>query len=147
DTVLFRGVAISDPDKIETDGYWNKLHFEKLRDMGAMIVRIPVHPSAWRSRTPGKYLQLIDKAVEWCTELDMYVMIDWHSIGNLMTGLYQDSSYITSLEETNNFWRIIASRYSGNNTIVFYELFNEPTNYFGQLGPLSWDKWKQINES
>jgi len=54
ETVLFRGLSISDPDKIEGQGHWNKHHFEKVKEMGAMLVRIPVHPVAWRGRTPEK---------------------------------------------------------------------------------------------
>ncbi len=146
DTILFRGVAISDPDKIENQGYWNKKHFEKVKEMGAIIVRIPVHPAAWRERTPAEYLKLLDQAVEWCTELDIYVIIDWHSIGNLKSGLFQDPMYNTSITETNEFWRTIAKHFAGHNTIAFYELFNEPTLYFGQLGRMSWEEWKEINE-
>jgi aryl-phospho-beta-D-glucosidase BglC (GH1 family) len=146
DTVLFRGLAIADPDKLEGQGHWNKEHFEKVKEMGAMIVRIPVHPIAWRERTPEKYLKLLEQAVEWCTELDMYIDIDWHSIGNLKMELFQDPSYNTSVAETNNFWRTIARHFAGNNTIAFYEIFNEPTLYFGQLGRMSWEDWKEINE-
>ena len=29
DTLLFRGLSISDPDKIEHQGHWNRNHFEK----------------------------------------------------------------------------------------------------------------------
>src|SRR5581483_6606104 len=61
--VLFRGVSIADPDKLEHQGHWNKAHFEKIRDLGATIVRIPVHPVAWRHRTPSGYLQLLDPAI------------------------------------------------------------------------------------
>jgi len=146
DTILFRGVSISDPDKVENDGYWEKEHFMKLKEMGAMIVRIPVHPAAWRERTPEEYLKLLDEAVRWCTELNMYVIIDWHSIGNLKMELFQDPYYITTLAETNNFWLTIARRFTGNNTVAFYEFFNEPTLYFGQLGRMSWEDWKKINE-
>jgi endoglucanase len=147
DTVLFRGVAISDPDKIERQGHWNKGHFEKVKEMGAMVVRIPVHPVAWRERTPEKYLELLDQAVEWCTDLGMYVMIDWHSIGNLGMELFQDPMYNTSKPETYQFWRTIAQHFSGNNTVAFYEIFNEPTIYRGQLGSMPWSEWKQINEN
>ena len=34
----------------------------------------------------------------------------------------------------------------GNNTVAFYELFNEPTIYRGELGSLPWSEWKKINE-
>ena len=147
ETVLFRGLSISDPDKIEAQGHWNKHHFEKVKEMGTMLVRIPVHPVAWRGRTPEKYLKLLDQAVEWCTELGMYVIIDWHSIGNLDMELFQDPMYNTSKQETYQFWRTISQHFTGNNTVAFYELFNEPTSYRGQLGTVSWLEWKKINEN
>ena len=147
DTVLFRGLAISDPDKIERQGHWNKNHFDKVKEMGALIVRIPVHPVAWRERTPEKYLELLDQAVEWCTDLGMYIVIDWHSIGNLGIELFQNPMYNTSKQETYEFWRTIAQHFKGNNTVAFNELFNEPTTYRGQLGTITWTEWKKINEN
>ncbi len=147
DTLFFHGLAIADPDKIEHQGHWNKKLFEKVKELNTMIVRIPVHPISWRTRTPIKYLKLLDQAVEWCTELGMYVDIDWHSIGNLEMDLYQDPMYVTSLPETYNFWRTIASHFRGVNTIAFYEIFNEPTDYRGQLGSVTWEGWKKINEN
>ncbi len=146
DTVIFRGMAISDPDKIEHQGEWNSALFEHVRDMGANIVRIPVHPIAWRERTPARYLVLLDQAIEWCTRLGMYVMIDWHSIGNLGMELYQDPMYTTTRTETYEFWRTIARHYQGHHTPVFYEIFNEPTLYRGTLGSMAWSEWKVINE-
>ena len=98
--VLFRGLSISDPDKIERQGHWNKNHFEQVKKTGAMIVRIPVHPVAWRERTPEKYVELLREAVDWCTDLGMYVIIDWHSIGNLWMELFQDPMYNTTKTET-----------------------------------------------
>ncbi|MGA2483249.1 MAG: cellulase family glycosylhydrolase [Candidatus Acidiferrales bacterium] len=144
--VLFRGVSIGDPDKIESQGHWNKELFVKVRQMGARLVRIPVHPIAWRERTPQNYLELLDQAVEWCTEQGMYVDLDWHSIGNLKTGLFENPMYVTSLEETSQFWRIAARHFAGNNTVAFFELFNEPALRSDQFGRMSWDEWKKINE-
>jgi endoglucanase len=146
-TILFRGLSISDPDKLESQGHWNREHFVKVQEMGAKVVRIPVHPVAWRGRTPAQYLKLLDQAVGWCSELNMYIMLDWHSIGNLTTGVYQDPMYETTLQETYNFWRIAARHFAGHNTIAFWELFNEPTTYRGQLGPVVWNEWKQICEN
>ncbi len=145
-TILFRGLSISDPDKIERQGHWNKAHFEHVKKTGAMIVRIPVHPVAWRERTPEKYISLLMEAVDWCTDLGMYVIIDWHSIGNLWMELFQDPMYNTTKTETYEFWRTIARTFAGHNTVAFYELFNEPTIYRGELGSLPWSEWKKINE-
>ncbi len=146
DTLLFRGLSISDPDKLEYQGHWNRMHFLKVKEMGTMLVRIPVHPIAWQHRTPGNYLLLLDQAVDWCTELGMYVIIDWHSIGNLGMELFQDPMYNTSRRETYEFWRTIAQHFRGNNTVAFYELFNEPTLFKGQLGTMPWSEWKDIVE-
>ncbi|HVU28675.1 MAG TPA: cellulase family glycosylhydrolase [Verrucomicrobiae bacterium] len=145
-TILFRGVSISDPDKIEHQGHWNKHHFEEVKAMGATLVRIPVHPAAWRERTPREYLKLLDQAVNWCAELGIYVDIDWHSIGNLKMELFQDPMYDTTQKETFQFWRTIAQHFHGNSTVAFYELFNEPTLYRRQLGSMSWSDWKKLNE-
>jgi endoglucanase len=146
-TVVLHGVDISDPDKIDSQGHWNREHFEKVKELGAMLVRIPVHPAAWRGRTPVEYLKLLDQAVGWCTELHMYVIIDWHSIGNLETEIFQDPVYETTKQETYNFWRIMARHYAGHNTVAFFELFNEPTTYRDQLGPVSWSDWKKTVET
>ena len=146
-TVLFRGLAISDPDKLEMQGHWNREHFVQVKKMGATLVRIPVHPVAWRERTPAEYLKLLDQAVGWCTELDMYVIIDWHTIGNLETEVFQDPMYETSKQETYEFWRTMSRHFAGHNTVAFYELFNEPTTYREQLGPVSWSDWKKTVEN
>jgi endoglucanase len=144
--IIFRGLAIADPDKVESEGHWGKDLFVKVKEMGANVVRIPVHPVAWRGRTPAEYIKLLDQAVDWCTDLGMYVDLDWHSIGNLTTGLFQDPIYETSLQETYNFWRTMARHYAGHNTVALYELFNEPTTFNGQLGRVVWAEWKKIQE-
>src|SRR3974377_1147162 len=46
--ILLRGVCISDPDKVEMQGHWNREHFVKVKELGARLVRIPIHPVAWR---------------------------------------------------------------------------------------------------
>ena len=88
--VLFRGLSIADPDKIDEEGRWNPGLFAAIKDFGANLVRIPVHPAAWRARGKEGYLKLLDQAVDWSAEKGMHVIIDWHSIGNLGSGMYQD---------------------------------------------------------
>ncbi len=74
------------------------------------------------------------------------MIIDWHSIGNLHSELYQAPMYNTTKRETFEFWRTIAKRYGDNPTVACLELFNEPTTYNGQLGTCSWAQWKEIME-
>lgn len=146
DTVLFRGLSIADPDKIQLEGHWNPELFRHLKDMGVNLVRIPVHPIAWRLRTSEEYLKLLDQAVDWATDQGIYVDIDWHSIGNLEMGLFQAPMYQTSKTETYRFWQAMARHFTGNHTVAFFELFNEPSTYRGQLGSITWEEWKTINE-
>jgi endoglucanase len=144
--VLFRGLSIADPDRLVNAGQWDAAFFAAVKDTGANLVRIPVHPAAWRSHGPQAYLALLDQAVDWCTDLGMHVIIDWHSIGNLESGMFQEPIYNTSKEETFDFWRTAAMHFHGNHTVAFYELFNEPTHFSGMLGTMSWTQWKELNE-
>ncbi|MBN2350124.1 MAG: cellulase family glycosylhydrolase [Bacteroidales bacterium] len=144
-TQIFRGVNIADPDRLVKNGHWTRAHFQEAKAWGANVIRIPVHPAAWRNQGTENYLKLLDQAVEWANELKLYLIIDWHSIGNLLTGKYQREMYITTIEETFEFWDIISKRYADQPAVAFYELFNEPTNNHGKYGALRWPDWKAIN--
>lgn len=146
ETLVFRGLNTSDPDKLEKDGQWNPSYFEEMKSWGANIVRFPVHPRAWRARGREAYLQLLDEGVAMAAEQGMYVIIDWHSIGNLKNEMYQSQGYETTLKETFEFWRTVSEHYKGNNTVAFFELFNEPTLIQNKLGTCSWAQWKEIVE-
>jgi len=143
---VFRGLNTADPDNLEQQGNWNDKLFAELESWGANIVRFPVHPRAWRSRGEQEYLKLLDTGIELAAKHGMYVIIDWHSIGNLRTQMYQSEGYETTQKETFEFWRTIAKKYKDNNTVAFFELFNEPTTYNGQLGSCTWEQWKEMNE-
>lgn len=153
-TVIFRGLDTSDPDKLARNRHWNRDYFEQAKAWGANLVRFPVHPAAWRARGPESYLKLLDQGVDWAGELGLYVMIDWHSIGNLRSELFQSNNsplynsglYETSRKETFEFWRTLSQHYRTNTTVAFFELFNEPTTYNGQLGTCTWAQWRELME-
>jgi hypothetical protein len=147
DTVMFRGFSFSDPNKLERDGQWNRALFEEARiRWNANIVRLPVHPSAWRERGEEAYLALLDDGLRWAEENSLYVMIDWHTIGNLRTELFQHPMYNTTKTETLRFWKAIAARYGNRPVVAFYELLNEPTKFNGTLGRISWEDFKGYME-
>ncbi|HTY88265.1 MAG TPA: glycoside hydrolase family 5 protein [Candidatus Acidoferrum sp.] len=152
--MIFRGLDTADPDKLERNGQWNRHFFEAAKEWGANVVRIPVHPAAWRIHGRENYLKLLDQGVQWAQELGLYVIIDWHSIGNLYGGkffpatseLYPPDGYNTTREETFDFWRTMARHYRGNNTVAGFELFNEPTVNGPSLGTCTWAQWKGLLE-
>ncbi|HTF96877.1 MAG TPA: cellulase family glycosylhydrolase [Cellvibrio sp.] len=144
--MVFRGLNISDPDKIARDKRFTKKHFEVIKSWGANVIRVPVHPSAWRKQGKKAYIAMLDQVVVWANDLGMYVILDWHSIGNLKSQMFQNNSYYTDKPETFDFWRVMSERYAGINAVAFYEIFNEPTVFNGRLGMVSWEEWKAINE-
>ena len=144
--MVFRGLNVADPDNLLNKGHWDKALLQEVKNWGANIVRFPVHPTAWRKQGKANYLKLLDDGVKWAAELGLYVIIDWHSIGNLRTEMYQADMYETTQKETFEFWRTMAKHFKGNNTVAFFELFNEPTVYNGQLGTCTWAQWKELNE-
>jgi len=146
ETLVFRGLNSSDPDKLTTEGHWNKEYFTEIKNWGANIVRFPVHPTAWKRRGQEEYIKILDRGIAFAKELGLYVIIDWHSIGNLRSHLYQSAMYETTQKETFEFWGTMAKKYKDEPTVAFFELFNEPTIYNGQLGTCTWAQWKELNE-
>jgi endoglucanase len=144
--IVFRGVAIGDPDKLAKANHWDGRVFKEIKAWGANVVRVPVHPVAWRARGPKGYLDLLDQGVAWAREAGLSVMLDWHVIGNLRTELMQAPMYDTTRKETYEFWRTVATHYRDDPTVVLYELFNEPTDYQGKLGLLTWAQWRPMLE-
>jgi aryl-phospho-beta-D-glucosidase BglC (GH1 family) len=145
--VVLRGMNVADPDKLDKEGQWSKTLFEELTDWGANVIRLPVHPKAWRERGSNEYIKLLDQAVQWANALEIYLIIDWHSIGYLPAAKFQHAMYETSMDETKAFWQLIAKRYKGISTIAVYELFNEPTDLGGKAGIADWLVWKGVNEA
>lgn len=141
--VRVEGVSIADPDKLEREGQWSERIFKEAGEWGN-VVRIPIHPYTWRYRESKEYLELLDQGVEWAAKNDLYVIIDWHSIGNMVSDKYPHFNYATSWRETVSFWKLIAERYKDNTSVAFYELFNEPT---AQGVDLSWETWRPVMEA
>lgn len=146
ETMIFQGVNIRDPHNLEEEGHWTKSHFQEAKAWGANVIRLPIHPPSWRARGEEGYLALIDQAVEWAGELELYLILDWHSIGNLKMEMFQHEMYITSVEETTAFWNRVSSKYANEPLVLMYELYNEPTISGDHFGDMSWDEWKSINE-
>ncbi len=150
-TVVLRGIALADPDQLERDGHWDAEHFQQAKDWGAQVVRIPVHPKYWRRRGPAGYLALLDQGVTWAEERGMYVILDWHGMGDPVAEVYetgQDAMFVTTRAETRSFLRIAAAHYRDDRGVAFYEVFNEPVNWMsdGSTTTTTWSQWKVLAE-
>ena len=145
-TIVFQGLCMSDPVKLIRDGHWDEEYFRQAKDFGANIVRFAVHPQNINRNGWDETFAAMDQGIEWAKALGMYVIMDWHSIGNLKDEKYTSRMYDTTLEETLRFWRLVAQRYKDEPVVALYEIFNEPTVSGKDLGKCSWEEWRDIQE-
>lgn len=107
---------------------------------GMNIVRLPIHPGFWRQTGPEKQLDYIRQVAAWADELGMYVIVDWHGVGNVVTGQTTDNKmYQTTLEETRDFWQRVSARFRDTPNLL-YDIFNEPDW-------ITWPEWKHAAET
>lgn len=76
--------------------------------------------------------QLIDDGVNYATENDMYVIIDWHTL--------HDNDPNQHIEEAKVFWDETSAKYAGRKNVI-YEICNEPNE------GTSWDAVKSYAET
>jgi len=117
---------------------YDKTDFQRLKDMGVDVVRIPIHFDMFigDSKT-GEIKPIIfeylDKACDWAEELGMYLIIDDHSFNS---GAYPLPKYVEAhLQKT---WPQIAKRYKKRSNYIMYEILNEPQ--------ISQDEWYLIQQ-
>ena len=63
---------------------FNRQDFEDIKSLGVEVIRIPIFFEEFSSGEPDYIIEdwlweKIDNAVEWCTELKMYMLIDFHN--------------------------------------------------------------------
>lgn len=101
--------------------YINKGAFETIHKWGANLIRLAMYTAEKDGYLVGGDQEftkdLIDKGVQYATELGMYVIIDWH--------ILSDGNPKDNQEEAIAFFKEICTKYKdyGN---VLYEICNEP---------------------
>ncbi len=117
--------------------------FEDIKSLGVEILRLPVYFEEFSSGAPDYIVEdwvweKLDNAVEWCTELEMYLIIDFH---NNCDG---DSKTSPDVEKVlTKIWPQIASRYKDSGKYVLYEIHNEPHMQSGN-NAADVAKWNKI---
>lgn len=105
-------------------------------------IRVPFHPVTIRHAGRGDWdrgLTEVQRELEWiflaAKALDLFVLIDFHSIGFPAQGWTFDFSeapfeniYAVRQDETESFWRVVAAAYGRHPRLAGFEIFNEATN-------------------
>lgn len=110
---------------------------------GANTVRLPFHYALltdddYMGYTAKQGFQYMDSAVTWCRRAGLYVILDMHDCPAGQTGDNIDDSYgypflFFSTQAQTRFcslWREIAQHYRNENTVLGYELMNEPIAHY-----------------
>lgn len=136
ESIRLRGLMPIDPAEIHKQNRFNRRFFAEMREMGANVVRLAVHPANWEEN-PDYLWRYIDQVAGWTGELDMYLIVDWHSIGNVETGAapLMPELYSHTYEMTVDFWQRTAAHFCDTPHILF-EVFNEPQG-------ISAETWQQ----
>ncbi|MEJ2208869.1 MAG: cellulase family glycosylhydrolase [Anaerolineae bacterium] len=126
EVVRLRGLMPADAYEMEGEKHFDREFFEELAASGANVVRLPVHPHTW-TENPDYLWRYLDPAVGWAGELGLYVIVDWHSIGNVETGQapLMPELYSHTEEMTLDFWTQVAGYFRDAPNVLF-EVFNEP---------------------
>lgn len=113
--------------------YVNKDMFRELKSWGANTVRLAMYTAEYNGYCTGddknrkELKKLVKKGVEYATEQDLYVIIDWHILSDGNPNTYKSQAI--------SFFKEMAELYK-NNDHVIYEICNEPN------GGVSWSQIK-----
>jgi len=137
DTIHLHGVMPSDPARLDSQDMFDEKFYTQIRIAGANVIRLAVHPPYWVD--DADYLwRYVDPVVNWAGENGMYVIIDWHYIGNIETGGGDEMPDITIPPKklTFEFWMAVATYFKDTPNVIF-DLWNEPA------GGISAETWQR----
>jgi endoglucanase len=132
--VLLKGLMPPDSATLASEVEFDRAFFEGMAETGANVIRTPVHADNWVN--DEYYLwRYLDPVVTWAGEMGMYVIVDWHSIGNVVTGAgaQMPDTRENSMDLALSFWSTTA-RYFRDAPNVIFEIFNEPES----ISPQEW---------
>ena len=133
ETIQLRGLSADNGRGIEslTHKYYNKDSLSSLKDWGANVFRIPVDTDEYYNGyvSDPNIINRVFEIADICIDLNMYVVIDWHT-------LYEGNPNVY-VEESKEFFTKVANRYKDVPNIL-YEICNEPNGI-----NTTWDEIKK----
>ncbi|HSP88184.1 MAG TPA: cellulase family glycosylhydrolase [Ignavibacteriaceae bacterium] len=142
------------------DNYITLDDIKFIKQTGFNSVRIPFNYRLFvidddPNKLEGPGYELLDRAIEWCKQENLFVVLDMHCAPGGQTGDNIDDSFgypflfenPESQILTAAIWKKLAEKYSDEKIIIGYDLLNEPiAHYFDQekLNPLLEPLYKKI---
>ncbi len=115
--------------------YVNKDAFRDLSQYGVNAIRLAMYTADYNGYCSGgnqaELEGIIDKGVKACTELGMYVIVDWH--------ILNDNDPNQNKESAKAFFDKMSKKYAGQENVI-YEICNEPN------GGTTWESVKSYAE-
>ena len=128
--VVLRGVSTHGINWDVGYPYVSKAAFKSLRDdYGVNAIRLAMYTTEYfgycdkgsagesQSKVQSTLKERIDTGVKACTDLDMYVIIDWHILNDQNPNKYK--------KQAKAFFKEMSKKYAGQDNVI-YEICNEP---------------------
>ena len=114
-------------------GNYGKEDFIDIKNLGVEVVRVPTHFDTLSLGKPdyiipNRLWQVLDNAIDWCEELGMYIIIDFHNDCNGSSKTPPDIE-----KRLEKIWPQIAERYKDRSDYVIYEVMNELGAGFSEM--------------
>lgn len=119
--------------------YVNKSSFKSFRAMGVNTIRLAFYSDPGAGYSTGLYGR-VDEGVKYASELGMYVILDWHILG--------DGNPKTHQKQALKFFSHFAKKY-GKKKNILYEICNEPNGdvtWEGDIRPYAQKVIKKIRQ-
>ncbi|MDR0656450.1 MAG: glycoside hydrolase family 5 protein [Treponema sp.] len=109
--------------------------FRDMKDLGINIVRLPIQLDKMTGPAPSYvpdplFLELLDRAVDWAEEYEIFIILDNHS---------SDGSSGSAPDDIDGFlvpaWTHMADHFRNRSKFVLYEILNEP---YGGISAARW---------
>jgi len=122
------------------DRYITSDDIQFLKRVGFNSIRIPIHYKYFESDHADGF-RLLARVVEWSREAGLYIVIDMHAAPGGQTGANIDDSWgypwLYDSPEAQQLlitiWKRIAAHYRESETVLGYDLLNEPIPHFPEL--------------
>ncbi len=130
------------------DTYITQDDIKFIKSVGFNMVRVPLHYRLFMTadgEISGEGWALLDRVVGWAAAAGLYVIPDLHAAPGGQTGINHDDGpgyplmfYVPRDRDlTVKLWRAVAQRYSGNPTILGYDILNEPIAPYHDVATLN----------